>query len=150
MSKKVLKIFSIILIVTVLFSLPTVVFADQKNNNPIIRDTEPGLPGSDNNNQLTKVTNAVIGSMMWIGYACAIGMVVYIGIKYVLASADEKASLKGMLVKVVIGSFIIVLSLQITNLLISILGDSGTSGGSEGTQSEAKDTSEDYYKDVLP
>ena len=148
MGKKVLNIFSVILIVTVLFLLPTVVFADQENNDPIIRDTEPGLPGG-NNNQLTKATNAVIGSMMWIGYACAIGMVVYIGIKYVLASADEKASLKGMLVKVVIGSFIIVLSLQITNLLISMLSYSGTSGGSEGTQSEAKDTSEDF-KDVLP
>lgn len=148
MSKKVLNIFSVILIIIVLFSLPTVVFADQKNNNPIIRDTKPGLPGGDNN-QLTTATNAIIGSMMWIGYACAIGMVVYIGIKYVLASADEKASLKGMLVKVVIGSFIIVLSLQITNLLISILGASGTSGGSDGTQSETNDVSE-KNKDVLP
>ena len=55
MSKKVLNIFSVILIIIVLFSLPTVVFADQKNNNPIIRDTKPGLPGGDNN-QLTTAT----------------------------------------------------------------------------------------------
>ena len=64
---------------------------------------------------------------MWVGYACAIGMVVFIDIKYILASADEKASLKGMLVKVVIGSFIVVLSLQITNAVIYIMSDGDTS-----------------------
>ena len=58
---------------------------------------------------------------MWIGYACAIGMVVFIGIKYIIASADEKASLKGMLVKVIIGSLIIVGSLMITNAVISLM-----------------------------
>ena len=54
-------------------------------------------------------------------------MRMFIGIKYILASADEKASLKGMLVKVVIGSFIVVLSLQITNAVISIMSDGDTS-----------------------
>ena len=51
----------------------------------------------------------------------------FIGIKYILASADEKASLKGMLVKVVIGSVIVVLSLQITHAVISIMSDGDTS-----------------------
>lgn len=67
--------------------------------------------------------------MMWIGYACAIGMIVFIGIKYIMASADEKANLKGMLVKVVIGSIIIVGSLTITNAVISLMGSGNSAAG---------------------
>lgn len=67
--------------------------------------------------------------MMWIGYACAIGMIVFIGIKYIMASADEKANLKGMLVKVVIGSIIIVGSLTITNAVISLMSSGNSVAG---------------------
>ena len=67
--------------------------------------------------------------MMWIGYACAIGMIVFIGIKYIMASADEKANLKGMLVKVVIGSIIIVGSLTITNVVISLMSSGNSVAG---------------------
>ena len=66
---------------------------------------------------------------MWIGYACAIGMIVFIGIKYIMASADEKANLKGMLVKVVIGSIIIVGSLTITNAVISLMSSGNSVAG---------------------
>lgn len=83
--------------------------------------------------EFTNAANKIIGAMMWIGYACAIGMIVFIGIKYIMASADEKANLKGMLVKVVIGSIIIVGSLTITNAVISLMssGNSAAGGTSE-------------------
>lgn len=67
--------------------------------------------------------------MMWIGYACAIGMIVFIGIRYIMASADEKANLKGMFVKVVIGSIIIVGSLTITNAVISLMSSGNSAAG---------------------
>ena len=120
MNKKILKIFSIALVMLVLFSLTCNSFATE-----FISKAEPTLPGDGE--PVENITSNIIGAMMWVGYACAIGMVVFIGIKYILASADEKASLKGMLVKVVIGSFIVVLSLQITNAVISIMSDGDTS-----------------------
>lgn len=120
MNKKILKIFSLALVMMALFSLTYNSFATE-----FISKAEPGLPGAGGS--LENITSNVIGAMMWVGYACAIGMVVFIGIKYILASADEKASLKGMLVKVVIGSFIVVLSLQITNMVISIMSDGDAS-----------------------
>lgn len=117
MNKKMIRIFLLALTMVALFSLTYNSFAVE-----YIEDGHgPKLP--DNNNKLANATNNVIGAMMWVGYACAIGMVVYIGIKYVIASADEKASLKGMLVKVIIGSLIIVMSLQITNAVISVMSD---------------------------
>ncbi len=120
MNKKILKIFSLALVMMALFSLTCNSFATE-----FISKAEPTLPGDDG--PVENITSNIIGAMMWVGYACAIGMVVFIGIKYILASADEKASLKGMLVKVVIGSFIVVLSLQITNAVISIMSDGDTS-----------------------
>ena len=36
----------------------------------------------------------IINAILWIGYAIALGMVVYIGIKYMLGAADAKANMK--------------------------------------------------------
>ena len=49
----------------------------------------------------------ILGTIQWIGYAIAIGMLIVIGIKYVIAASDEKANLKGALVKYVIGAVLI-------------------------------------------
>lgn len=116
MKKILLKMVSVSLIMLFLFSL----LCNSLATSDVIRsDLTPALPGGSK--ELKSATSKVIGAMMWIGYACAIGMVVFIGIKYIIASADEKASLKGMLVKVIIGSLIIVGSLMITNAVISLM-----------------------------
>ena len=36
----------------------------------------------------------ILGAIQWIGYAFAIGMLIYIGIKYTMSAANEKADLK--------------------------------------------------------
>ncbi|MBQ9314414.1 MAG: TrbC/VirB2 family protein [Clostridia bacterium] len=50
----------------------------------------------------------ILGTVQWIAYVIAIGWLIYLGIKYVMASADEKASLKGGAVKYIIGAILIV------------------------------------------
>lgn len=65
--------------------------------------TTPTAPGT-----AAKTASSIIGYIQWIGYAIAVGMLVYIGIKYVMASANEKADLKNSLVKYVIGAVLIV------------------------------------------
>ena len=35
--------------------------------------------------------SGLLGTVQFIGYAIAIGMLIYVGIKYVMASANEKA-----------------------------------------------------------
>lgn len=49
----------------------------------------------------------ILGAFQWIGYAIAVGMLVYVGIKYTFAAADEKADMKNSLVKYCIGSVLI-------------------------------------------
>ena len=95
MKKIILK--KIFLIVIILISTSACVFA----NSYIPQDIEPGLPVGTGN--VNDIILRVIGALMWAGLAIGLGLIIYIGIKYVMASADEKASLKGLFTKVIIG-----------------------------------------------
>ena len=114
MKKKVLKIFIIIVII---FLMVNVTFA----GGYIPQNPTPSLGDIDNLNVIQNTATNLIGALMWFGYIAAIGMVIFIGIKYVIASADERASMKGMLVKVAIGSLIIVTSITIVNIVMAML-----------------------------
>lgn len=68
----------------------------------------------------TATANTIIGVMQWVGYAIAVGMLVYIGIKYIMASANEKADLKNSLIKYVIGAVLIVGGVTIAGWIFSV------------------------------
>ena len=56
---------------------------------------------------LDGVIGAILGVVQVIGYAFAMGMLLYVGIKYTMASANEKADLKKGSISYVIGAVII-------------------------------------------
>ena len=87
--------------------------------NYIPSDISPSIIGGYASKVQDFGANA-IGIMIWVGYAVSLGMLLFIGIKYVMASADERASLKGMLVKLFIGACIIFMSSVLVNVAISI------------------------------
>lgn len=104
MKKKIIKVLTMFFIL-VLICFSTITLAGY------IPDVgTPTAPSSEFNT----VAGKIIGTMMWFGYAIAVGMIIFIGIKYTIASADEKASMKGVLVKVIIGSLIIAGAATIT------------------------------------
>ena len=106
--KKIARLMSVALVVLMTFMMATS-FAFGN-----ITSTPQAPTGAE-----TTASN-IIGYMQWIGYAIAVGMLVYIGIKYIMASADEKASMKGLIVKVVIGSLIIIFAKVIVNMVLSV------------------------------
>ena len=68
-------------------------------NMPTITDVTIGEGG--------RAVQKVLGAIQWIGYAFAIGMLIYIGIKYTMSAANEKADLKKGLINFIIGAVII-------------------------------------------
>lgn len=70
--------------------------------------------------EMQGVAGNVVGTMQWVGYAIAVIMLVYIGIKYVMASANEKADLKSSLVKYVIGAVLIIFAVTIAGWVFSL------------------------------
>ena len=117
------KIISFLIAFTIPMLLVVSVFTVSGAITIIPSDVGPELPEDADSTTYTVAAN-IVGSLKWIGYAVAIGMLIYVGIKYVMSSADEKASMKGLLVKVVIGCLIIVLSTTIVDMVIGMANDS--------------------------
>ena len=91
------KLISILLTLAMLATMMAPVFA---TGLPTIGD--PGIPPKAND-----LAGKILGLVQWIGYAFAIGMLLYIGIKYMMSAADAKADLKAGLIKYVIGAGIL-------------------------------------------
>lgn len=68
---------------------------------------DPSIIKPSIDNGAVTAVSKILGLVQWIGYAMAIGMLVYIGIKYVMAAANEKADLKKGLINYLIGAIII-------------------------------------------
>lgn len=86
------------LLMTFLGLLASVTYALPPNLNPSRQ-----MPDS----KISSAVPEILGLVRWIGYAVAIGMLVYLGIKYVMAAADEKANLKKGSINFLIGAIII-------------------------------------------
>ena len=53
------------------------------------------------------IANNILGVIQYISFGIAIGMLMYVGIKYMLSPANEKADLKNGAIRYVIGAIII-------------------------------------------
>lgn len=63
----------------------------------------------------------ILGVIRAIGYAVAVGMLLFVGIKYMTSSADEKANTKQMSINYLIGAFIIFGATGIFDIIIRIV-----------------------------
>lgn len=115
------KIMSVLMVFAMLFSMCNVAFASGAaaattganagtgtGNGNGGTTTAGGIPSiSPYSGGATTLASKVLGFVQFVAYAIALGMLIYVGIKYVMASANEKADLKSALVKYVIGAIII-------------------------------------------
>ena len=74
-------------------------------------DTAPGEMGG--------AVVKILGAIQWVGYAFAVGMLIYIGIKYVMAAANEKADLKKGAINYVIGAIVIAGAAKICDWIVT-------------------------------
>lgn len=102
MSKKILMIVATLLVVTVLFATVVPVFAVDNPNDYF----QPSTQGQTANNFKT-ASETIIGLVQIVGTAVAIIMLIWLGIKYVIAAPDEKAEIKkGAFIYVIAAIFI--------------------------------------------
>lgn len=121
MKKKVTFLIMALLIMTV----PNLIFAFDPN----ITDPSPSIDPS-----LAETSRFFLGAIRWIGYAIAIGMLIYIGIKYMMSSANEKANLKSASINYIIGAIVVAASVTIFDWCIEFFSDAkGGTGANTGT-----------------
>lgn len=82
--------------------------------------------GSITGTQLTRIKAVtIIGTIKWVGYLVGIGMFIWVGIKYLLAGAGEKAKAKETLIPLLAGAILITTGTAITATVFSIFGHGG-------------------------
>ena len=111
--KTLKKIVSVLLTISMLITMGTLVFASSM--------PEPKI--GDTNNPFSNMGNTVLGFIQWFGYVVAVGMLIYIGIKYMMSSANEKADLKKGSVNYVIGAVLVAAAATIAGAFQSIGGE---------------------------
>ena len=112
------KIMSIIMTLSVLLAMSTMSLAS------VIPDTNPTpLSGTES------MVGSLLGMVEGAAFGCASGMLIYIGIKYTMASANEKADLKNSSIKYLIGAMIIYALSAVFAIIQNIMNDIGGSLG---------------------
>lgn len=64
----------------------------------------------------------ILNALVWFGYAIALGMVVFIGIKYMLGAADAKANMKSAMISWLIGALIVFMATTIVGWVFGVIG----------------------------
>ena len=96
--KKYTKIVSILLIALLLVSIATSVFAVNPSN----------IKGDVNNTtSITNIGQRVLGIVQVVGSIVAVVILVVLGIKYMMGSAEEKAEYKKTMIPYLIGAVLI-------------------------------------------
>ena len=100
--KKSIKIVSILLIVLAIVFSSTAVFANDVNPSTI----KDKIDTSDTNSVQT-IGGRIIGIVQVVGNIVAIAMIIVLGIKYMMGSAEERAEYKKTLFPYFIGAILI-------------------------------------------
>lgn len=108
--KTMKKIASVLLTVSILLTIGSVVFAD-------VDIVAPG------DNAFSNMGNKVLGYIQWFGYVIAVGMLLFIGIKYMMSSANEKADLKKGSINYVIGAILVATAATVVGFFKTVGSD---------------------------
>lgn len=89
-----------------------------------------GMVFAEGESQLVSAAWKVTSAVLWAGYAVALGMVVYIGIKYITGAADAKANMKSAVISYLLGAFIVFSATTIAQIVVGLAtnNDSGSGG----------------------
>ena len=96
MNKKTLKLVTIIATILAVLGIFTLSFA-----------TDPSTLTGTDTDKFNNIGNTIIGALKAIGTIVAVAVLVVLGIKYMMGSAQEKAEYKKTMIPYLIGAIII-------------------------------------------
>ena len=114
MNKKTIKIITVLSIIALMLIASTPVFADAGFAPDQLTGTAP--TGTD----IQDMGNKIVGILQAVGTVIAVVILIVIGIKYIMGSAEEKAEYKKTLMPYVIGAILIFGAAQIAGLIAKI------------------------------
>lgn len=122
---RIAKIISAILIaLMVLNIISNIALASNTTGDPLDIGSKITEIGKGNNTDTTKISTigkTIVTIMQVIGVVVAIVILLVLGIKYMVGSAEEKAEYKKTMMPYVIGAFMIFGATTIVNVLYSVI-----------------------------
>lgn len=111
MSKKTMKILTTIATILLIISMGT----------SIVAATSVGgielFPNTANTGDITTIGNKVMGIIQVVGTIAAVAIVMVLGIKYMMGSAEEKAEYKKTMIPYIIGAVLLFAATTIANAI---------------------------------
>ena len=120
--KKLTKIMSVLLIAVILISVSSTVLAAVAGAVTPEQVTGASVPGMED---VTNVGNQIVTILTTIGIIASVIILIVLGIKYMMGSAEEKAEYKKTMMPYVIGAALVFAASAIANILYSFLGNLG-------------------------
>ena len=115
--KKFKKVCSILLTVIFCVNFFNMAFA----TDSILGDYSQVSPDlGEGGDGIKPAVETVLGYIRFIGYAVAVGMILVIGIKYMMSASQERANLKRGSIYYIIGALIIAFATTIISIIMSI------------------------------
>ena len=112
--KKIVKILPILLLVVMLSSAVSVVFA---------APTDPSTLKGTRTEQFDSMGNKIIGMVQAVGSIASVLVLVVLGIKYMMGSAEEKAEYKKTMIPYVIGAVLVFAAANIAGVVAKFAGE---------------------------
>lgn len=69
---------------------------------------------------ITETTKTILGTMQWVGYLIAIGMVIWAGIRFLTSSVGEKVKAKETLLPMICGAILIAGATWIAHFIFNL------------------------------
>jgi len=127
MKKNMKRIVAILLLVVLAFSIFSVVTAAAPITDPL---DGVAATSSDASTKVRGVGNTVIGVVQVIGVVVAVVMLIFLGIKYVIGSTEDKANIKKSVAIYIVGAIFILSAVAILGV-VRTMGDAVTTASTE-------------------
>ena len=118
--KKLSKVISIVLIVMMLVAIETNVFAAVTGATNPSQLTGKAVSGTD---KITSIGNQIITILTIVGTVASVIVLIVLGLKYMMGSAEEKAEYKKTMMPYVIGAALVFAASAIAGILYSFLSN---------------------------
>lgn len=104
MNKKLVKAISTLLMIVMLCSISMAVFAAEDKLQPSAIQGSTSVKGSDS---MQTVGNTIVGILRTFGVILSVVVLIILGIKYMMGSAEEKADYKKSMLPYIVGAALI-------------------------------------------
>lgn len=122
MKKQIKIITTVLMILAILCSLANVVFGTSIISS-LSGDKTPSVSAASD---MTNLAGKIIGVIQILGIIVAVVVLLVLGIKYMVGSAEEKAEYKKTMMPYVVGALLIFAASTIVNILYNVINSAAT------------------------